>query len=81
MCLILLVTSQCLMAYPMDSEAMPSLASIKHGQANNQRIKRNLGLYQQHEIANRLNDEFPANFDDLFMIVPRPNNRKRLIDF
>mgnify|MGYP006892786174 FL=1 len=83
MCLILLVTSQCIIAYPTNSEtiALSSSNTMKQRRFDNLRLKRNLGLFQQHEIANHFNDELPANFDELFVIVPRPNNHKRLIDF
>jgi hypothetical protein len=76
---VLLVASQCMLAYPSEAAA-----SLKNNYRSNFRLKRDFGYLQQHGLASLLNDDSPSSFDDgmpfAYMPVQR-QARKRLIDF
>lgn len=79
MLVVLLVASQCLLAYPSDAAA-----GFKNNYRTNFRLKRDFGYLQRHELANLLNEEMPASLDDGLALAYAPAHRqarKRLIDF
>jgi len=72
---VLLVTSQYLNAYPLES----SIGTKNHYPIN-LRLKRDYGLLQHHEVANDIPFNLDENFPNIYWIIHGPN-RKRLIDF
>jgi hypothetical protein len=78
---VLLVTSQCINAYPSAASGM----NVKNNHPINLRLKRDYGLLQHHDLANNYNGDLPLNIDEylpyLYGGSISRQNRKRLIDF
>ncbi|CAF0750343.1 unnamed protein product [Adineta steineri] len=76
---VLLVTSQCMYAYPSASSL-----NTRYNHPMNLRLKRDFGYLQHHELANNFNDYIPSNIDESLQYaypINQRQNRKRLIDF
>ncbi|UJR09023.1 hypothetical protein I4U23_013272 [Adineta vaga] len=74
---VLLITSQCMDAYP---SASSTDLKINHHPLNF-RLKRDFGYLQRHELANIFNDDTPEESLPYGYSFIARQNRKRLIDF